>query len=204
MVATIRDGELAYHSLSMTSEPKPKEPRRWLLLAAMSLVPAATLVPLLMSGDLSVPTATLSLLLAAILVLLSLIDIESFTLPDRLTFPLIAMGVAVSAVLGQMPPWWSVVSGAIGYASIFGIARGYQALRGRAGIGLGDAKLFAAAGTWTGAETLPSVLLWACVAALIFLLAAAATGRAFQATTRIPFGPFLALGFWIGWIYGPI
>jgi leader peptidase (prepilin peptidase) / N-methyltransferase len=69
---------------------------------------------------------------------------------------------------------------------------------------LGDAKLFSAAGAWVGLEGLPSVLLCASVIAIAFAGVARAGGETVTAVTRIPFGPYLAFGFWIVWIYGPM
>ena len=78
----------------------------------------------------------------------------------------------------------------------------YSRVRGRDGLGLGDAKLFAASGAWLGLEGLPAVLLVACGAAIVALLVMAWRSQALSATTRIPFGPFLAFGTWIVWLYG--
>jgi leader peptidase (prepilin peptidase)/N-methyltransferase len=70
----------------------------------------------------------------------------------------------------------------------------------RAGLGLGDAKLFAAAGAWLSLEGLPSVMVWVSCAALVAIL----LRQPVEATTRAPFGPYLAFGFWVVWLYGPI
>ena len=78
----------------------------------------------------------------------------------------------------------------------------YSRLRGRDGLGLGDAKLFAASGAWLGLEGLPAVLLVACGAAIVALLVDGLAIAGLSATTRIPFGPFLAFGTWIVWLYG--
>lgn len=76
--------------------------------------------------------------------------------------------------------------------------------RRRAELGLGDAKLFAAAGAWLSLEGLPSVMVWASCAALLGVLVAIHLRQPVEATTRVPFGPFLAFGFWVVWLYGPI
>jgi leader peptidase (prepilin peptidase)/N-methyltransferase len=68
-----------------------------------------------------------------------------------------------------------------------------EAVRNRAGIGLGDAKLFAAAGAWLGLAALPSVMLWTCGVALVAVSAAHLLKRPLDASSRIPFGPFLSL-----------
>ena len=65
---------------------------------------------------------------------------------------------------------------------------------------LGDVKLFAAAGAWVGWQGLPSVLL---IGAATGLAAALILGRA-RPDQPVAFGPYLALGLWITWLYGPV
>lgn len=146
-----------------------------------------------------------SLVLAVMLAALSAVDITSYRLPDVLTLPLIVAGIAVSALLNTTaPPWWFAVSAGINFLVMVSIREAYRYVRGRAGLGLGDAKLFAAAGAWLGAEALPSVLLIAAVTGLVCVLVAVSRGYDMARTTRVPFGPFLALAMWCVWIYGPV
>jgi leader peptidase (prepilin peptidase)/N-methyltransferase len=70
-------------------------------------------------------------------------------------------------------------------------------------MGLGDAKLLAAAGAWLGWQALPGLVVIAALAALAVALAQAARGAKLAATTRIAFGSYLALAFWLVWLYGP-
>jgi leader peptidase (prepilin peptidase)/N-methyltransferase len=140
--------------------------------------------------------------LALALVFLSAIDLRDYRLPDVLTLPLGAAGILASWWLGIAPPWWSIASAVVGFALLAGVAMIYSRVRGRDGLGLGDAKLFAASGAWLGLEGLPAVLLVACGAAIVALLVMALRSQALSATTRIPFGPFLAFGTWIVWLYG--
>jgi len=60
----------------------------------------------------------------------------------------------------------------------------------------------AAAGAWTGWPALPSILAIAAVSALGFALSA--RGRQLALADRVPFGPFLAGGLWLVWLYGPL
>ena len=75
---------------------------------------------------------------------------------------------------------------------------------GRDGLGVGDAKLLAAAGSWLGLGALPLVVLLAALVGLAFAGIAAATGRAMLATSTLPFGAFLAASIWLVWLYGPM
>ena len=77
-------------------------------------------------------------------------------------------------------------------------------MRGRDGLGGGDAKLLAAGGAWVGISGLPTVLFagagTALIAAGILILAVYRLRR----DTALPFGPFLALGIWFVWFFGPL
>ncbi len=186
---------------------KPAFASRLLLPVAPFLLTALyvglALVPLRVE---TVPLAVIavSVLLAAALIALSIIDLRSMRLPDAITLPLIASGPLLALAFGWDGVVWRAGSAAVGFLFLFAVARGYRAWRGRSGLGLGDAKLFAAAGAWLGLEGLPSVMVWASCAALAGVLFAVVLGRHVEGSSRIPFGPFLAFGFWMVWLYGPI
>lgn len=160
--------------------------------------------PLLAGGDLVLGLPAASVVLAAALAALSAIDVYVYRLPDALTLPLAALGLVVAYGTGAMPVWWAAVSAGLGFLVLAGVAYAYEHVRGRPGLGLGDAKLLAAAGAWLGAEALPTVLLWATGSALVCVLLAARRGGSLTGTSRLPFGPFLAFGIWLAWLYGPL
>jgi leader peptidase (prepilin peptidase)/N-methyltransferase len=85
-----------------------------------------------------------------------------------------------------------------------GAAWSYRALRGREGLGFGDAKLMAAAGAWTGLEGVGTVLLYGAVLGLVLVGALRFWGRSIDGETPIPFGAGLAAGLWLTWLYGPL
>jgi leader peptidase (prepilin peptidase)/N-methyltransferase len=167
------------------------------LYAALALAPLGAETASLAVIAVSVP-------LAAVLIALSIIDLRTMRLPDAITLPLIAVGLLLAFALGWDGAMWRVGSAAAGFLFLFAIAEGYRAWRGRAGLGLGDAKLFAAAGAWLGLEGLPSVMVWGTCAALLGVLVAILLRQPVEASTRVPFGPYLAFGFWVVWLYGPI
>ena len=144
----------------------------------------------------------ISVVLAVALAALSAIDLNRYELPDTITLPLVGLGLIVSYGLGMMPLWWSAVSAGLGFALLVCVDRIYHHVRGRAGLGLGDAKLLAASGAWLGAEAFPTVLLWATGAALVCVLVVSRRHTEFSGATRIPFGPFLCFGTWLVWLYG--
>jgi leader peptidase (prepilin peptidase)/N-methyltransferase len=123
------------------------------------------------------------------------IDLRNRLLPDALTLPLIAAGMA-QAWLFEDDLLDSLIGAAAGYLIIWGLLTLYRRLRGRDDIGIGDAKLFAAAGAWLGWESLPLVLLTAALTALAAAGIAHMTGRRRRGGAQIPFGPFLAAAIW--------
>ena len=137
----------------------------------------------------------LAALLGWWLLALALIDLRSWRLPDLLTLPLLAVGLGAAA-LGLLPSTdlvRSLAGAATGYLVLAGIGWAYRRLRGREGLGLGDAKLLAAAGAWLGVEPLPELVL---VAAVLGLGLALLRAWPLRAETAVPFGPPLALAFW--------
>ena len=138
------------------------------------------------------------------LIALAATDMKYFRLPDFLTWPLAAAGLLVAGVLE--PDAGSVAAHALGALSGYVFVRllrlAYRALRGREGMGLGDAKLLAAAGAWVSWQGLPSVLVIAALSALAVVLLW--RGSKIDPAQRVPFGVFLSLGLWITWLYGPL
>ena len=61
-------------------------------------------------------------------------------------------------------------------------------------------KLIAAAGAWCGLAALPVIVLGSALLGLLAALGLAAAGRTMTPATRIPFGPCIALAFWLFWL----
>lgn len=186
--------------IAMTSAPG------WGRLALFFAAVYAMLAwPVLCAESMTWVTFAVSAALGVALVSLSTIDVRTYRLPDLITLPLIATGPMLAWTFGwQDGPEWRIAAAAAGFLLLYAVAWIYERMRGRAGLGLGDAKLFAAAGAWLSAEGLTTVMLWATGVALLAVLAARLAGRAIGSTTRVPFGPFLAIGFWLVWLYGPL
>ncbi len=143
-------------------------------------------------------------LLGWTLLLLAILDAEHFWLPRVLTWPLLALGLLVSATQGADRLVEGLVGAAAGFALFAGLNLVYRRLRGRDGLGGGDWRLLAAGGAWVGWTGLPSILLWAALGGLAAVLVKAAATRRLRADDRVPFGVFLAGGVWLTWIYGPL
>ncbi|MFD1950024.1 prepilin peptidase [Sphingomonas arantia] len=139
--------------------------------------------------------------LAWTLLLLTVLDLDHYWLPDRLTLPLLAAGLLVGAA-GIGPVLMDrIIGAAVGWGVLALVALVYVRVRGRVGLGGGDPKLFAAAGAWLGWRMLPVTLLIASAAGLALVLAAVLVRRKVAATTRVPFGPMIAFATIIGWIW---
>jgi leader peptidase (prepilin peptidase)/N-methyltransferase len=138
------------------------------------------------------------------LVLLCLLDAEHLWLPRAATLPLVASGVAISAMAGVEAATHSLIGATVGFVSLAAIAAAYRRLRGREGLGGGDAYMLAGSGAWVGWIGIPTTLLWASLAGLSLVVAGLAVGRPIRADQRLPFGVFLAAGTWLTWLYGPL
>ena len=139
-------------------------------------------------------------LMGWILLTLAILDWRHFWLPDALTMPLAFLGFTLGLWTTDVMLMDRVIGAMAGYGSLLVIAIGYRALRGRDGLGLGDAKLLGALGAWFGWQVLPFLLL---IAATLGLIVMVLTGRAKSATARVPLGSFLALAAmpaWLLWI----
>jgi len=145
-----------------------------------------------------------SLFLGWSLLVLAVIDARHKILPDPINLPLIPTGLTVITLLSPHQLTTHVIGAVLGFLSLATIAWTYRYLRGRDGLGLGDAKLFAAAGAWLGWPALPGVLLTATFCALILVLARSAIGDRLTATDEMAFGPYLALALWASWLLGPL
>lgn len=139
-------------------------------------------------------------LLSAVLAWAAAIDIDRFILPDVLTLPLLLGGLGLAWFAGPDAVLDRVIGALAGYGSLGLLAVTYRRLRGRDGLGMGDAKLFAAAGAWLGWPLLPLVMLIASAAAIAWVVAGTALGRRLSGESRLPFGPFIAAGFWCVWV----
>ncbi len=145
-----------------------------------------------------------SCLLGWTLLTLAAIDWRTGLLPDVLTLPLAVLGLAITAVIDPSSAVDHAIGAVAGFISFAALAAIYRRLRGRDGLGLGDAKLLAASGAWLSWSGLPTVVLFAAIIGLGLVLALRLAGRAVEATGRIAFGPALAAATWIVWLYGPL
>jgi leader peptidase (prepilin peptidase) / N-methyltransferase len=143
--------------------------------------------------------------LACLMIGIAAVDARRFIIPDELSAAALALGLVHAAI--QYPDG---IGGALAIAALrggimalafFGLWAAYRRLRGRDGIGLGDVKLAGVAGVWLDWPSIPIAVEIAALAALaVCLVRWLALGRTISATTRLPFGLFLAPAIWIAWL----
>lgn len=131
------------------------------------------------------------LMFAAMLVALFFIDLEHQLLPNAITYPGIALGLAAALVL---PPGLmsSAVGAALGAGILLAIRWGWRRATGVEGMGLGDVKMLAMIGAVLGWEQVWLVLLLASVTGAGVGVAIAVAGRG-SMKSRLPFGTFLSV-----------
>jgi leader peptidase (prepilin peptidase)/N-methyltransferase len=165
---------------------------------------AALIIVLWAATETEGPALVLTCIFGWTLLTLAVIDWRHLILPDVLTLPLLAIGIISSLTVLPGNPLDHVIGAVAGFVAFTAIAFIYARLRGRAGLGFGDAKLLAAIGAWVTWIGLPSVVLYATVLGLISVLLGSILGKKLALTDRIPFGTYLAAGGWLVWLYGPL
>lgn len=134
-------------------------------------------------------------------VALSLIDLEFRILPDLITLP----GIAVGIVLGSLNPevgWLSSLGGVfLGAGSLYALARVYEWLRKREGMGLGDVKYLGFIGAVVGWQGTIWVIAIGSLLGTVVGLGFAIRSKE-GLTLALPFGPFLATGALIVSLWG--
>lgn len=135
------------------------------------------------------------------LIALTMIDFDTYLLPDDITLPLLWIGLIANS-FGAFADLSSAVWGAIaGYLALWSVYKLFKLVTGKEGMGYGDFKLLAALGAWMGWQMLPQIiLLSSLVGAVIGISMIVIRGR--DKNIPIPFGPYLAIAGWIAFVWG--
>lgn len=142
-----------------------------------------------------------ALLLTWSLITLTMIDLDTYLLPDDITLPLLWLGLIINS-FGMLTDLPSALWGAVaGYMSLWMVYQLFKLVTGKEGMGFGDFKLLGALGAWMGWQMLPQIiLLSSLVGAVIGITMIVVRGR--DKNIPIPFGPYLAIAGWIAFIWG--
>jgi leader peptidase (prepilin peptidase)/N-methyltransferase len=172
---------------------------------------SATIIPQLLSGELSAREITAGVLtlaallyLAGISVSLALIDLDTHKLPDAIVLPAyIVSGVFFTAASFAQGDFDGLPRAAIGMGALF-LFYFIMAFAFPGGMGLGDVKLAGALGIylgWAGWGSLATGAIAAFILGGLFAVVLVITRRA-NRKSGIPFGPWMILGAWVGIAFG--
>jgi leader peptidase (prepilin peptidase)/N-methyltransferase len=168
----------------------------WTLAACGAVAASVTLAPW--------PLGLFGGALAVTMISIAAIDSRHFIIPDGLVLTAIGLGLTQAAFLATQEILPAVLvaaaRGVILGLAFWGLLKGYERLRGRPGIGLGDVKLAVAAGVWLDWPMIAVSIEIAALAALAVVAVCYLRGKRISRTTPIPFGTFLAPAMWLGWL----
>jgi leader peptidase (prepilin peptidase)/N-methyltransferase len=138
------------------------------------------------------PLLPVRLAFAATLIVLAFIDLDHRILPNSITLPGIALGIACSIWL---PPGWraALIGAALGGGMLWLVGEAYFRLRGVEGMGMGDVKMLAMIGAFLGWRAVLVTLVLASIAGAavgLVLMRRQREGMAYA----LPFGTFLSAG----------
>ena len=128
-----------------------------------------------------------------ILLVLAVIDLKIYLLPDLITLPLMWLGVVIQLTSStQTVGLENSIYGIIfGYVPLWAISNIYFAIRSHDGLGGGDLKLFAAIGAWMGPLVLPVIVLLASIFVIMFHLFNFFMFKKISFNKQYPFGPWI-------------
>jgi leader peptidase (prepilin peptidase) / N-methyltransferase len=147
-------------------------------------------------GDDDVAQLALGLTLCAVLVAITLTDLDLRLIPNKILLAGALVAVAVVAATDPEDLAERAIAAAAAGGVLFLVALAYPR-----GMGMGDVKLVAMMGLYLGRAIAPAVLIGFAAGALVgaAMIARHGAGARKQA---IPFGPFLALGGVVGLWFG--
>ncbi len=146
----------------------------------------------------------LSTALVAVLAAVCAIDARFGIIPDKLVGAMAACGLAAVWLLDPNEMMNRLAEVGIVAMAIAAFRSIYRWIRGYDGLGFGDVKFLAAATFWIGLRSLPALLLIAVVSALASAFLLKSAREEVDGRHAIPFGPHLAVGLWLAWVFDPM
>ena len=153
------------------------------------------------------PQLAIEFIFCSILLIITMIDLDTLLIPDILSLPGIVLGLGLSfftprnllyLLPPQLPLWWhnplgSLLGIILGGGVFYLIAVGYALVRHKEGLGGGDIKLLGMIGAFIGWKGVAFTILISSVSGMIIALPLMwRSGKGLGST--LPFGPFLAFG----------
>jgi leader peptidase (prepilin peptidase)/N-methyltransferase len=131
----------------------------------------------------------LGLVLVAFLVPLALIDYDTRLLPNKLTAPAAVAAIVLGLLLDPSGEAERLIAGVAGGGFFLLAALAYPK-----GMGIGDVKLAGVLGLFLGRAVGAALLIGLLLGVIVGIAIMARKGVAAGRKTKVPFGPFLALG----------
>jgi leader peptidase (prepilin peptidase)/N-methyltransferase len=140
------------------------------------------------------PTYIFLFFFSAALIAIAFIDLQHKIIPDVISLPGILLGVAFSFFpAAGISPLDALIGVVGGGGFLFLVGTVFEKVTGREGMGGGDVKLLAMIGAWMGWRALPYIILISSLTGAVIGGVSLVISRQ-GVRSRIPFGPFLALG----------
>jgi leader peptidase (prepilin peptidase)/N-methyltransferase len=143
------------------------------------------------------PRLVLGIVLVAFLVPIALIDLDHKLIPNRLTAPAAILAIVLGTALD---PGGEVERLIAGFAAAAALA--LPSLLHPSGMGMGDAKLVGVLGLFLGQAIVPAFFVAFVAGTALGIAIILRKGMSEGRRTKIPFGPFLALGGVVGVLAG--
>ncbi len=140
----------------------------------------------------------LGLVLVGILVPIALIDLDHQIIPNKITAPAAILAVAIGLALKPAGVSEQLIAGAGAAAFLLVFVLAYPR-----GMGMGDVKLAGVLGLFLGREVGVAIFVAVIAGTLVGAAVMARLGVQRGRKTRVPFGPFLALGGIVALLAGP-
>ncbi len=142
------------------------------------------------------------IILISYLLTISFIDLECMIIPDKLSFPMMAIAPFMAILHPELTLKSSLLGILLGGGSLYLVSWLYWLVRKEIGLGFGDVKLLMVIGGWLGLPgVLPTILYGSLIGAL-FGITLMIIKRSFHLKSSLPFGPFLSLGAWLHFMWG--
>jgi leader peptidase (prepilin peptidase) / N-methyltransferase len=167
---------------------EPISPRYPLVEASTAVLCAGAVI-----GQHNTGRALLGIVLVLALVPIALIDLETRLIPDKITAPAAVLALVIGTALDPGHEVERLIAGAAAGGFLFIAWYAYPG-----GMGFGDVKLAAVLGLFLGRAVGPAMLVALVSGVVVGLVIMRRVGVAAGRKTKVPFGPFLALGGLVG------
>ena len=141
-----------------------------------------------------------ALILVWTLIALTGIDFDTQLLPDRLTFPLAGLGLAVNSQNWFVSASESIWGLLLGFLSLWIVVKVFYLLTKKQGMGAGDFKLLAVLGAWLGPSMLPLIII---LSSLIGSVVGIVLMKIEGESKPFAFGPYIAIAGIVALLAGP-